>query len=767
MFNDFDILVNSNAKLMTIQDSSIHPKSFLYCTTIDMINNEDDLLAKFPNVKRWMALSRFNTYWMQPSFGQKLSDVPAETQFLIIETTDGNQQAIVPLAYDDFAFTLQGDEDDDNDVIRFTQKNYIPNEKHKKDNISVALIVVDNYEIMYHLDYIANMINYLSNKSFVPRIYKKRPDFTKKLGWCTWDAFYHEVDKDKVLTGVESMITDNIKAGYIIIDDGWLDVKGDYLNSFAPNNKKFGDNFIKILTLLISNDIELGVWHNLNGYWGGINKNGELADQYRLIENENFIRPWDGDKDKKIPLYLVDPQDISRFYLDWYRQLAILGVKIVKVDGQSGLELFTAGKYNKNFAMRRYQEAMQSAAGLFFKNNVIHCMSHGNDVFQNLLTTNVVRNSDDYLPGKPREIQQKHIFANAMNAIYTSLFAIPDWDMFKSGSAEGDFHAAARAISGGPVYICDKPNEYDTKIVNRLIADDGSILSPKDIALPLPDRIFIDCLHEKKLLIIRNYTEFGVVLGIFNVNVNGIIITETVDVSAYMPDEMENDIIFFKAIKGNCGKLKKNGNMTFKLKPMTYEIVYFTEMMNGVAPLGAVEKYIGSAAIDTFDREEGAAIINLKISGDFIVYSEKEPSVVTLNFEPVDFLYNHKDKAVTITMDTFNHYKEEFFLFADEEDEEELPETVALSLIFQDEIMNKLDEIRYNYEEDDDDDELFDFDDNGLFNDNFISDDNNINENKEDMLKMIKEVMERMEADGEDDKPLRLLPPKKGDKQKQ
>ena len=36
-------------------------------------------------------------------------------------------------------------------------------------------------------------------------------------------------------------------------------------------------------------------------------------------------------------------------------------------------------------------------------------------------------------------------------------FIQPDWDMFQSGHRMGALHAAGRAVSGGPVYVSDKP----------------------------------------------------------------------------------------------------------------------------------------------------------------------------------------------------------------------------------------------------------------------------------------------------------------------
>jgi raffinose synthase len=775
MYSNIQVKTSTNAKMIPDANFIKLVDSSLYTTTGKAILNNEKLSAKMKGIKRWMALSRYNTYWMKPSFGKKLSDVPEETQFLLVETANDEQIAIIPLSTDEFTFTMRGG--DAADEIIFTQKYFKPVNCTKTTDVKVALFAYDDYDLLMMHDEIAKLVSEVNNYSMQPRNEKKAPDFVNKFGWCTWDAYYKDINESLIMRGVMEMIDDKVKPDYIIIDDGWLDVKGDYLNSFKPDNKKFDSGFGNIRKMLGIERIVLAVWHNLNGYWGGINPDSELASQYKLIKTENLIRPWEGEKDKKIPLYLIDPLDISRFYLDWYRNLKKMGVDMVKVDGQSGLELFTDGIYNRNLTMRSYQEAMQAAGGLFFHNNIISCMSHGNDVFSNIQTSNVVRNSDDYFPCKPAAVQQNHIFVNAMNAVYTSLFAIPDWDMFKSGSPEGDFHAAARALSGGPIYICDKPGEYDVNIIKRLRLADGTLLKPKDIALPMSNRIFIDCLHEESLLVMVNFTDNGTILGLFNVNVNGKTITESIDVSEYLPEEMEDNAVYMKAIKGTVGLIPENGVMKFKLKPMTYELLHFAEIKNGVAPLGLVDKYIGSAAICNYMRQSGTAILDIKIGGKFIIYSEKKPDYIMNGLQQIEFKYDVKHKIITINTDDFlgtDDFFDEFNFDVDDDDDDfEMDELTAnrcmIQIVYKDEIKDSLLSLRGVSEFEDPD--IFDIDDDFLDDEDILPQGRSLTETgfetEEDMLKMIKEVMERMEEGEPDNQPLRLLPQKKGHKRKQ
>lgn len=78
-----------------------------------------------------------------------------------------------------------------------------------------------------------------------------------------------------------------------------------------------------------------------------------------------------------------------------------------------------------------------------------------------------------------------------MNNIFTShLNGLPDWDMFQSALPEyGGLHAAARCISGGPIYITDTPCQHDVSLVKQMsaISPQGHtvILRPSRVALPI------------------------------------------------------------------------------------------------------------------------------------------------------------------------------------------------------------------------------------------------------------------------------------------
>ena len=81
-----------------------------------------------------------------------------------------------------------------------------------------------------------------------------------------------------------------------------------------------------------------------------------------------------------------------------------------------------------------------------------------------------MRNSEDYFP-HVEDSHPWHIFCNAHNAILTSfLNVVPDWDMFQTAHPWASWHAAARCLSGGPIFITDRPGQCDRNLIRSITA---------------------------------------------------------------------------------------------------------------------------------------------------------------------------------------------------------------------------------------------------------------------------------------------------------
>ena len=299
---------------------------------------------------------------------------------------------------------------------------------------------------------------------------------------------------------------------------------------------------------------------------------------------------------------MVHPSVIARFYNDYYTILRSQGVDMVKVDNQASLDHFCTRDVPPTATMRAYQMALQDAEQACFHGESLHCMSNSTDAAYSLKSALVWRSSQDFFPKKP-ETQALHIFDNAINSIWVQTFALPDWDMFQSDHPAGAFHAASRAISGGPIYVSDKPGHHDFGLLAKLMLSDGKILRCQQPALPARDSLFEDGRTLPRVTKIVNFNEVDGrsigVLGLFNCFYSE---AEPAEVSG---DYSASDVSClsgsrFALYHHTSGKVVVSGaadRFPIKLQTLGYELITVSPIEDGVALFGLVDKFNGSRAL--------------------------------------------------------------------------------------------------------------------------------------------------------------------------
>jgi hypothetical protein len=129
-------------------------------------------------------------------------------------------------------------------------------------------------------------------------------------------------------------------------------------------------------------------------------------------------------------------------------------------------------------------------------------------------------------------LQGCHMVHCAYNSLWMGNFIQPDWDMFQSHHACSEFHAASRAISGGPIYVSDSVGNHNFKLLKKLVLPDGSILRCQHYALPTRDSLFVDPLHDGKTMLkiwnlnkVRHNTTYSVnsILQIYEITILNIL----------------------------------------------------------------------------------------------------------------------------------------------------------------------------------------------------------------------------------------------------
>jgi raffinose synthase len=234
-------------------------------------------------------------------------------------------------------------------------------------------------------------------------------------------------------------------------------------------------------------------------------------------------------------------------------------------------------------------------------------------------------------------------------------FMQPDWDMFQSGHAMGGFHAAGRAVSGGPVYVSDKIDGHNFGVLRKLVLSDGTVLRADQPGRPTRDCLFANVTREPVLLKIFNYNRDCAVVGLFNANFHA---AETAratiagDVSpADAPDLVAGEFAAFAQQANRVWRCRRTDREPVKLAESDWEIVSFAPVDRGVAVLGLADKLNSTGAIATKDwNTDGTCTITLKDGGEFIAWTERPPRAIEADGHAVAFRHDAATGRLSATL---------------------------------------------------------------------------------------------------------------------
>ncbi|CAM8917540.1 unnamed protein product [Rhodiola kirilowii] len=509
-----------------------------------------------------LCLYRFKIWWMIPRVGSTGSDIPIETQFLLLESMeessfqdDSSHMSstmksfyiiVLPTLEGSFRSSLQGTE------LNELQLCVESGDANVRSSTAIEAVLINSGDNPF--DLIRSSIKILEKRkgTFSHIENKKIPAHLDWFGWCTWDAFYKDVSPRGIIDGLQSFQEGGCMPRFLIIDDGWQDSVNEFQKEGEPaiegsefairlrdikENKKFKDleTFSDLQEFVKTIKEKYGLkfvymWHALAGYWGGVLPSSEAMKKYnpKLVYpiqspgNIGNLRDIAMDSIEKLGVGFIDPKHIYEFYDDLHSYLAHSGADGVKVDVQNLIETLGSGYGGRVEITRHYQEALEQSVSKNFKdNNLICCMSHNSDCIYSSKLSAVARASEDFMPNEPT-FQTLHIASVSFNSLLLGEIVVPDWDMFHSNHGFAEFHGIARALGGCAVYVSDKPGTQDFKILKKLVLPDGSILRAQHAGRPTRDCLFVDPVMDgKSLLKIWNTNKLSGVLGVFNCQGNG------------------------------------------------------------------------------------------------------------------------------------------------------------------------------------------------------------------------------------------------------
>ncbi|KAG4393657.1 hypothetical protein GLYMA_03G137900v4 [Glycine max] len=504
---------------------------------------------------RFMCCFRFKLWWMTQRMGTCGRDVPLETQFMLIESkeseTDGENSPIIytvllPLLEGQFRAVLQGNDKNEIEICLESGDNAVETDQ--------GLHMVYMHAGTNPFEVINQAVKAVEKhmQTFLHREKKRLPSCLDWFGWCTWDAFYTDVTAEGVEEGLKSLSQGGTPPRFLIIDDGWQQIENkakDATECLVQEGAQFATRLTgikentKFQKKLQNNEQMSGlkhlvhgakqhhnvknvyVWHALAGYWGGVKPAATGMEHYDTALAYPVQSPGVLGNQPDIVmdslavhgLGLVHPKKVFNFYNELHAYLASCGVDGVKVDVQNIIETLGAGHGGRVSLTRSYHHALEaSIASNFTDNGCIACMCHNTDGLYSAKQTAIVRASDDFYPRDPAS-HTIHISSVAYNSLFLGEFMQPDWDMFHSLHPAADYHAAARAIGGCPIYVSDKPGNHNFDLLKKLVLPDGSVLRAQLPGRPTRDSLFVDPARDRtSLLKIWNLNKCSGVVGVFN-----------------------------------------------------------------------------------------------------------------------------------------------------------------------------------------------------------------------------------------------------------
>ncbi|EOY02480.1 hypothetical protein QUC31_018157 [Theobroma cacao] len=674
-------------------------------------------IGKLKNIK-FMSIFRFKVWWTTHWVGSNGGDLENETQMVILDKSDSGRPYVLllPLLEGSFRASLQPGTDDNVDICVESGSTKVTSAGFR------SVLYVHAGEDPFNLVKEAMKVIRCHLGTFKLLEEKTPPGIVDKFGWCTWDAFYLTVHPQGVWEGVKGLVDGGCPPGLVLIDDGWQSISHDEdpitkegmnctvageqmpcrLLKFQENykfrdyvspktsgtgapNKGMGA-FIKDLKEQFNTVDFVYVWHALCGYWGGLRPNVPGLPETKVVQPElspgakKTMEDLAVDKIVSTGVGLVPPEMVDQLYEGIHSHLEKVGIDGVKVDVIHLLEMLCENYGGRVELAKAYYRALTDSVRKHFKGNgVIASMEHCNDFM--FLGTEAIclgRVGDDFWctdpSGDPNGtfwLQGCHMVHCAYNSLWMGNFIHPDWDMFQSTHPCAEFHAASRAISGGPIYVSDTVGKHNFPLLKRLVLPDGSILRCQYYALPTRDCLFEDPLHDgKTMLKIWNLNKYTGVIGAFNCQGGGWCRETRRNQCASQFSNMVTAKTNPKDIEWKSGKnpisieavqvfalylsqskklvlSKPAESIEISLEPFNFELITVSPVtvLAGksvhFAPIGLVNMLNAGGAIQSlaYDEFESSVEIGVKGAGEMRVFASDKPRACKIDGKDIGFEY--------------------------------------------------------------------------------------------------------------------------------
>ncbi len=618
-FDGDDSLFCVSLKLRNIHESSYIHSRFEKVAFSLKVDKEDTFLAHY----------NYNGWWTKPFFAKEYRDIPKNTQLLSWQK-DGVFYVLLTLCDDNFKSLITPTE-------KAVGVELVSNTCGYSNIQSKAFVVccdTDPYIAYKRAMRYALEILDTTNRLVDARRY---PEVLNYLGFCTWNAFYSDVNSDGVIEKADEFLQKELPVKWMLIDHGWSRQEDEMLCGFDEDKIKFPGGLKSLKKELQKRGVDyLGVWQGFGGHWGTIKCDSDVYNLMRenlLTTNTGHIIPY------------PSKEKCFAFWNAWHRYLRQQGIDFIKVDIQSSLIVFTKGQLSIGKAARESHLGLEASAGVNFDGALINCMGMAMEQVFNRPISAVCRNSNDFFPKKENSFKT-HVYENAYNSLYHSHVSIGDFDMWWTEHPDAQNNAYLRAISGGPLYISDRVGETDVKKIWPLILSDGYVLRCENQGTVTRDQIYCDPSKENRAVKLWNIKGETGYVGMFNCCENSITATAVIG-AADVPEikDAERYLVYLQE-KDDFVILNRGETLELTVAANSSELASITPITQGVAFLGNIDKYISSAVVESSIKGEKSMLYIIKEGGNIVFYSEKAVKRVVINGNETIFESNNNIYSV-------------------------------------------------------------------------------------------------------------------------
>ena len=562
-----------------------------------------------PESDEILTVYQHKCWWTRPAFPKNFSGIPANSQMVLLKY---QRQYVCLLAV--CSEIYRGDLEGTNEglLVRLSSNC------HGLNTVDALAVSITFGENPYACIKMAgkNAVKELGHPEML-RENRKFPAVFEKLGWCSWDAFYHEVNEDGLLQKAKEWKEKQIPVGWALIDDGWLDadLNTQLLVGVDADRKRFPHGLGAAVGHLKreAGISYVGVWHAVMGYWNGLEKDSP-ADRFFAGTTETLP---DG---RIIPK--TEEGSAFAFYDRWHQYLkSRCGIDFIKVDGQSSISIFYEGRESYGEASGGIQKGLNASAAMHFDNAIINCMGMGAEDVWHRPSSMITRTSDDFVPNVKHGFRE-HAIQNAYSSLWSGLFYAGDWDMFFSRHPENRQNGILRAISGGPVYTSDKVGQSDPAFIRPLILEDGTVLRCEGVGQPTADCLFKDPTEDGTILKIYNRKGEAWYVAAFNIRRDEKCAEGRIALTD-IPELAGGRYLLYDEQKNCCAELSDGQTYRISLKPdeaAVYEIVPRSD----IQIYGILGKYIIGGTVERISEVPGKVFVRILEEGNLICSSDRD-----------------------------------------------------------------------------------------------------------------------------------------------